>query len=96
MNQINLHTRSTVNRAATHHLIFRENDPCNYGFICPACQLRWGDLKSARSFIDVERCSKCPPLSAGILENKASAEAKRRRRLKNKVSDGLAEIEHFR
>ena len=40
----------------------KNNDPKHYGFICPHCQARWGTVQS---YIDVKRCTACPPFKDG-------------------------------
>lgn len=44
-------------------LIYRHNDPKEYGYICPHCSQRYGN-KSALGYVDVVRCSRCPSLAA--------------------------------
>jgi hypothetical protein len=45
------------------YYIYRDNDPKEYGFICPHCFERYGE---ARAYVEVERCSKCPPYFPGM------------------------------
>jgi hypothetical protein len=40
-------------------MVFRPFDPAVYGFICPQCQKRWGELNGKE--INVMRCDDCPP-----------------------------------
>lgn len=42
---------------------FRENDPTEYGFICPECFKRYG---KAEKYIEVKRCDTCPPYYPGM------------------------------
>jgi hypothetical protein len=39
-----------------------EIDPKEYGFICPKCTKRYGELPKNK-YIYVERCGDCPPLA---------------------------------
>jgi hypothetical protein len=36
----------------------RENDPKVYGFICPGCEIRYGEPQ-AGGYVDVTRCGDC-------------------------------------
>lgn len=40
----------------------KSNDPSVYGYICPRCNKRYGEAQMG-GYIDVVRCSKCPPLA---------------------------------
>ena len=43
-------------------LITRDNDPKQYGMICPCCNKRYGNPERL-GFIDVRRCGNCPSLA---------------------------------
>lgn len=36
----------------------RENDPKEYGFICPGCEIRYG-LPQDKGYVDIVRCKDC-------------------------------------
>lgn len=79
----NFHSRSFVQRASNHGLIFRKDDPKSYGFICPHCLARYGSAeKNYRREIEIVRCKDCPPFSMKVLEKSSHDEAKRRAKYK--------------
>lgn len=64
-------------------MVYRPSDPKAYGYICPHCYRRYGS-RPVSGVIEVERCAKCPSLSA--LEQIIGM---KKRALKQKRAEGV-------
>lgn len=56
---MNVKMKALGTKADAKYFIFRDEDPKEYGHICPGCQKRYGQ-KQGRGFVDVLRCKECP------------------------------------
>lgn len=54
-------------KSDSDHLVYRPQDPRQYGFICGGCNARYGKQRPG-GYIDIARCSNCPSLERSEAE----------------------------
>ena len=72
----------TRRKADVMGLIYRQNDPKEYGYICPHCSKRYG-ARHSLGVVEVTRCQTCPSLAVIEQMTGMKKQAKKLEKFKN-------------